>query len=124
MTGFFVFFTAKKVFRQTGNHGGHERSHGPGHGHDGVQEGVGYGDGVHPGFGRGIIKAVTAPLLAPCFLNETAAGSTPQEHKGIGMPRKAALKTELARPCPKCRATAAGLKKTLSKPATSSPNIT
>jgi hypothetical protein len=50
-------------------------------------------------------KEVTAPLLAPCFLSEAAAGNTPQEHRGRGMPRRAALNTEAKRPRPRFRPT-------------------
>jgi hypothetical protein len=41
---------------------------------------------------------VVAPLLAPCLRSDTAAGSTPHDHNGIGMPKKAALITDLKRP--------------------------
>ena len=54
-----------------------------------------------PDSGVEIRKAVAAPLLAPCFLSDTAAGSTPQDHSGMGIPRRAALNTDEKRPLPK-----------------------
>ena len=54
-----------------------------------------------PDSGVDIINAVVAPLFAPCFRSNTAAGSTPHDHKGIGIPIRAALNTERNRPCPK-----------------------
>jgi hypothetical protein len=74
-----------------------------------------------PDSGVDIKKAVVAPLLAPCFRSETAAGRTPHDHNGIGMPRKAALKTDLNRPCPRCTATELGFKNTRSNPLISNP---
>ena len=75
-----------------------------------------------PDSGVEIKKAVVAPLLAPCFRSDTAAGNTPQDHNGIGMPRKAALNTEANRPRPRCRTTEFGLRNTRRKPLTTSPN--
>ena len=50
-----------------------------------------------PDSGVEIKKAVVAPLLAPCLRSDTAAGKTPHDHNGMGMPKNAALKTtELA----------------------------
>jgi hypothetical protein len=75
-----------------------------------------------PDSGVEIKKAVVAPLLAPCFRSDTAAGNTPQDHNGMGMPRKAALNTEENRPLPRCRTTEFGLRNTLSSPLTIKPN--
>jgi hypothetical protein len=75
-----------------------------------------------PDSGVEIKKAVVAPLLAPCLRSDTAAGSTPHDHKGIGMPKKAALITDLKRPCPRCLAIEFGFKKTRKSPATNNPN--
>ena len=75
-----------------------------------------------PDSGVEIKKAVVAPLLAPCLRSDTAAGNTPQDHNGIGMPRKAALNTEENRPRPKCRTTEFGLRNTRRKPLTTNPN--
>jgi hypothetical protein len=75
-----------------------------------------------PDSGVEIKNAVVAPLLAPCLRSDTAAGSTPQDHNGIGMPKKADFKTDLNRPCPRCVAIELGFKKTLNSPATSNPN--
>jgi hypothetical protein len=75
-----------------------------------------------PDSGVDIKKAMVAPLLAPCFRSDTAAGRTPQDQSGIGMPTKAALKTDLNRPCPRCLATELGFKNTRSKPLMSNPN--
>lgn len=77
-----------------------------------------------PDSGVDIKKAVAAPLLAPCFRSDTAAGSTPQDHKGMGMPSSAALKTDLNLPRPSCWATELGLRKTRSKPLTRRPKRT
>ena len=54
-----------------------------------------------PDSGVDIRKAVVAPLLAPCFRNDTAAGSVPQDHKGRGIPKRAALKTGINFPFPR-----------------------
>ena len=48
-----------------------------------------------PDSGVAIRKDEVAPLEAPDFLRATAAGMTEQEHRGRGMPRMAAQKTEL-----------------------------
>ena len=77
-----------------------------------------------PDSGVDIKNAVVAPLLAPCLRSDTAAGRTPHDHNGIGMPRKAALKTDVNRPRPKCRITELGLRNTRNKPAISKPNKT
>jgi hypothetical protein len=58
-----------------------------------------------PDSGVEIKKAVVAPLLAPCLRSDTAAGSTPHDHNGIGIPKKAF-----------------GFKNTRKSPATSKPN--
>lgn len=76
-----------------------------------------------PDSGVEIKKAVVAPLLAPCFCSDTAAGRTPHDHNGIGIPSKAALKTEAIRPLPKCLATVLGLRKTRSSPLTRRPKM-
>jgi hypothetical protein len=70
-----------------------------------------------PDSGVEIRKAVVAPLLAPCFRSDTAAGKTPQDHKGKGMPSSADFSTETNRPCPRCLATEPGLRNTRSNPA-------
>jgi len=75
-----------------------------------------------PDSGVEIRKAVVAPRLAPCFRSDTAAGKTPQDHNGMGMPRKAALKTDAKRPRPRCLTTVLGLRKTRSNPLTIKPN--
>ena len=75
-----------------------------------------------PDSGVDIKKAVVAPLLAPCLRSDTAAGKTPQDHNGMGIPTKAALKTDENRPRPKCRTTEFGFRKTRSRPLTSRPN--
>ena len=54
-----------------------------------------------PDSGVDIRKAVVAPLFAPCFLSDAAAGNTPHDQSGSGTPKAAALKTELYRPLPK-----------------------
>lgn len=74
-----------------------------------------------PDSGVEIRKAVVAPLLAPCFFKEAAAGKTPQEHRGMGMPNRAAFMTELNLPLPRWSATKEGFKKTLSRPPTNMP---
>ena len=51
-----------------------------------------------PDSGVDMRNDVTAPLLAPCFFRAAAAGSTPQEHNGMGMPISEALNTDLKRP--------------------------
>ncbi len=75
-----------------------------------------------PDSGVEIKKAVVAPLLAPCLRSDTAVGSTPHDHNGIGMPKKADFITDLKRPCPRCLAIVLGFKNTLKRPATSNPN--
>jgi len=75
-----------------------------------------------PDSGVDIKKAVVAPLLAPCLRSDTAAGKTPHDHNGIGIPRRAALKTDENRPRPKCRHTEFGLRKTRNRPLISKPN--
>jgi len=74
-----------------------------------------------PDSGVEIRNEVTAPLLAPCFFRAAAAGRTPHEHRGMGMPMSEALNTDLNRPCPRCRETDPGLRKTRSNPLTISP---
>jgi len=75
-----------------------------------------------PDSGVEIKKAVVAPLLAPCLRSDTAAGRTPHDHNGIGMPSRADLKTDENRPRPKWRITEFGFKNTRSNPLTSNPN--
>ena len=75
-----------------------------------------------PDSGVEIRKAVVAPLLAPCLRSDTAAGSTPHDHNGIGIPKNADLTTDLNLPCPRCLAIELGFKKTRNSPATSNPN--
>ncbi len=77
-----------------------------------------------PVSGVAIKKAVTAPLLAPCFFREAAAGRTPQEQRGNGAPIRAALNTEEKRPCPRCRATVCGFTQDLTRPLITSPKRT
>ena len=77
-----------------------------------------------PDSGVEIRKAVVAPLLAPCFFSDAAAGSTPQDQSGMGMPNKAAFTTERNRPFPRWRITVEGPKKTRRSPAISIPKIT
>jgi hypothetical protein len=76
-----------------------------------------------PDSGVDMRNAVIAPLLAPCFRNDTAAGKTPQDHNGIGTPRMEALSTETNRPRPRCLATDPGFKKMRNNPATIRPKI-
>ena len=54
-----------------------------------------------PDSGVDIRKAIVAPLLAPCFLSDAAAGSTPQDQRGMGIPSIADLMTEAKRPPPR-----------------------
>jgi hypothetical protein len=75
-----------------------------------------------PDSGVDIKNAVVAPLLAPCLRSDTAAGNTPHDHNGIGIPKKADLITDLKRPCPRCLAIEFGFRKTRKSPATSNPN--
>ena len=75
-----------------------------------------------PDSGVAIKKAVVAPLLAPCFRSDTAAGKTPHDHNGMGMPNIAALRTDVNRPRPRWRITEFGFKNTRSRPLISSPN--
>jgi hypothetical protein len=76
-----------------------------------------------PDSGVDIRNAVVAPLLAPCFRSDTAAGKTPQDHNGMGIPRMEALSTETNRPCPRCLATELGLRNMRNNPATIRPKI-
>ena len=75
-----------------------------------------------PDSGVEIKNAVVAPLLAPCLRSDTAAGNTPHDHNGMGIPKKAALITEENRPRPRCFITEFGFKNTRSSPLISSPN--
>jgi len=75
-----------------------------------------------PDSGVEIKNAVVAPVLAPCFRSDTAAGNVPQDHNGMGMPKIAALKTDANRPRPRWRTTVLGLRKTRNKPLTAKPN--
>ena len=70
-----------------------------------------------PDSGVAIRNAVVAPLFAPCFLSDAAAGSTPQDQRGKGTPNKAALITEEKRPLPRWLKIIVGLRTTLNKPA-------
>src|SRR4030042_2126967 len=54
-----------------------------------------------PDSGVEIRKAAVAPLLAPCFCRDTAAGRTPHDQSGIGIPNRAALNTEENLPLPR-----------------------
>jgi len=54
-----------------------------------------------PDSGVEIRKAIVAPLLAPCFLSDAAAGSTPQDQRGMGIPNIDALITDAKRPPPR-----------------------
>ena len=62
------------------------------------------------------------PLLAPCLLKEMDVGITPQEHRGSGIPNKAAFITESILPLPRCLATISGEKNTRRTPAKKNPN--
>ena len=75
-----------------------------------------------PDSGVEIKKAVVAPLLAPCFLSDAAAGSTPHDHNGNGTPKNAAFTTEKKRPFPKCSSMVFGLRLTFNKPAITIPS--
>ena len=75
-----------------------------------------------PDSGVEMRKAVVAPLLAPCFFSEVAAGRTPQEQSGMGMPSSAALNTELKRPLPRWAATYVGERNIFSSPPIKRPN--
>jgi hypothetical protein len=43
-------------------------------------------------------KDKQAPLFAPCFFIPATAGTTPQDQRGIGIPKRDAYKTDLKRP--------------------------
>jgi len=75
-----------------------------------------------PDSGVEIRNDVVAPLLAPCLRSDTAAGNTPQDHNGMGIPSMEALSTERNRPCPRCLTTEPGLRNTRNNPATMRPN--
>jgi hypothetical protein len=76
-----------------------------------------------PDSGVDMRNAVVAPLLAPCFRSDTAAGNTPQDHNGMGIPKMEALSTETNRPWPRCLATDPGLRNMRNNPATIIPKI-
>jgi hypothetical protein len=76
-----------------------------------------------PDSGVEIRNAAVAPRLAPCLLRLAAAGKTPQEQRGKGMPSKAALKTELTLPLFRCLAMVSGARNRYIRPATKTPNI-
>ncbi len=76
-----------------------------------------------PDSGVEIRKDVVAPLLAPCLRSDTAAGKTPQDHNGMGMPSMEAFRTDRNRPCPRCLATIPGLRNTRNNPATIRPKM-
>ena len=69
-------------------------------------------------------NAREAPLLAPCFLRPATAGTTPQDHNGMGTPRSDARNTDLNRPVAKYLPTASGLIQALSRAATRKPKRT
>ncbi len=71
-----------------------------------------------PDSGVAIIKDKAAPLLAPCFLRPVATGTTPQEHKGMGIPKSAAKMTGFILPVPRYCFILSALKKTYRIPAT------
>ena len=75
-----------------------------------------------PDSGVDIRNAIVAPLLAPCFLSDAAAGSTPQDQRGMGIPNKAALTTERNRPLPRCLATYSVDRNIFNNPPTKIPN--
>ena len=54
-----------------------------------------------PDSGVAIMKARAAPSLAPCFFNPVATGTTPQEQRGMGIPKSADKKTGLILPVPR-----------------------
>jgi hypothetical protein len=64
-----------------------------------------------PVVGVVIRKESTAPLLAPSFFKEVAAGMTEQEQRGKGIPKKEDFKTERKSPFPRCLETKLVLKK-------------
>ena len=76
-----------------------------------------------PDSGVDIRNAVVAALLAPCFRSDTAAGNTPQDHNGMGIPKMEVLSTETNRPRPKCLATEPGFRNIRNNPATIKPKI-
>ena len=47
-----------------------------------------------PVWGVDIKNDVEAPLLAPCFLKNAVTGITPQEQRGNGIPKTAAVNIE------------------------------
>ena len=55
-----------------------------------------------PVVGVDIKKAKTEPEFAPFFLIVIAAGTTPHEHKGSGMPNNEDFITDAIFPFPKC----------------------
>jgi hypothetical protein len=55
-----------------------------------------------PDSGVEIKKDSTAPLDAPFFLNDMAVGITPHEHRGRGIPNKAAKSTDRKPGLPSC----------------------
>ncbi len=74
-----------------------------------------------PDSGVAMRKAVVAPLFAPCFFREAAAGSVPHDQSGRGIPNSDAFNTGKKRPFPRCEATAEGLRNIFSIPATAMP---
>jgi len=75
-----------------------------------------------PDSGVEMRNAAVAPLLAPCFLRDAAAGSVPQDHRGKGIPKRAALATEDSLPPARCLATVAGLRNAFRRPAARMPS--
>ena len=66
-------------------------------------------------------NAATAARLAPWRRIDAATGSTPQEHSGSGMPKKAAFHTGPNPPRPRRRSTHSGEMKIDSAPAMRKP---
>ena len=58
-----------------------------------------------PVVGVEIRKESTDPVLAPSFFKDKAAGRTPQEHNGSGIPKSEALTTDKKLLPPRCFAT-------------------
>jgi hypothetical protein len=68
-------------------------------------------------------NAVVALFEPPALLSPTAAGITPQEHKGIGAPIKAAFIVVQTPSLPKCFCKKFFGMKTFNKPANNNPSI-
>jgi hypothetical protein len=76
-----------------------------------------------PVSGVEIRKERVAPLLAPCFFNETAAGNTAQEHRGKGIPKIEAFRTEPIFFLPRCLKIFSDGMVTFNNPATKKPTM-